>query len=77
MTVSFFVEFAGPFVDDAENVTLDVPAFFVVTVVIDVPGASGCPSGGATYFVPETLTPSEPDADHRSFFSVASCTTTR
>lgn len=77
VTVSFFDAFAGPLVELAVNVTFAVPAFFAVTVVIDVPGASGCSAGGATYFVPDTVTPPEPDADHRSFGSVGNWTTMR
>ena len=77
MTVSFFDAFAGPFVELAVNVTFAVPAFFAVTVVMDVPGASGCSAGGATYLVPDTVTPPEADADHRSFGSVGNWTTMR
>lgn len=41
VTVSFFVELAAPFVALAVKVTFEVPTFFAVMFVIEVPGASG------------------------------------
>ena len=75
LTVSFFVPPDPPSVDFDVNVTVALPTLFAVTVVIEVPGASGCSSGGARYVTPLTVTPLEPAADQRWSFSVASCTT--
>lgn len=45
---SFLVLLDPPSVDFEVNVTVALPVDFAVTVVIEVPGASGCSSGGAT-----------------------------
>lgn len=72
MTVSFFVAFGWPFVELEVKVTFAEPGFFAVMFVMDVPGASGWPSGGAMYLVPVTVTAPEPEADQRWPCSVGS-----